>query len=59
MLLRKIAPKYGLCNGIRLIIVKCGNFLLEAKILTGDKHGDLVFIPRISLTLSSLNYQSK
>jgi hypothetical protein len=48
-----IAPKDGLCNGTRLIIVKCGNLVLEAKNLTGDKHGDLVFIPRISLTPSS------
>lgn len=53
MLLRNIAPKDGLCNGTRLIIVKCGALVLEAKILTGDKHGDLVFIPRISLTPSS------
>ena len=53
MLLRNIAPKDGLCNGTRLIVVKCGDFVIEAKILTGDKHGNLVFIPRISLTPSS------
>ncbi|KAM7479150.1 hypothetical protein LguiA_027363 [Lonicera macranthoides] len=45
MLLRNIAPKDGLCNGTRLIVVNCGDFVIEAKILTGDKHGNLVFIP--------------
>lgn len=53
MLLRNIAPKDGLCNGTRLIIVKCGGSVIEAKILTGEKCGNLVFIPRITLTPSS------
>ena len=53
MLLRNIAPKDGLCNGTRLVIVKCADFVIEARILTGDKHGNLVFIPRISLAPSS------
>ncbi|KAG5533996.1 hypothetical protein RHGRI_028003 [Rhododendron griersonianum] len=53
MLLRNIAPKAGLCNGTRLMIVNCANRIIEAQILTGDKFGDLVFIPRISLTPSS------
>lgn len=30
MLLRNITPKDGLCNGIRLIIVKCVDFVIEA-----------------------------
>lgn len=53
MLLRNIAPKDGLCNGTRLTVEKCSTFVIEARILTGDKFGDLVFIPRISLTPSS------
>ncbi|KAG5550191.1 hypothetical protein RHGRI_015221 [Rhododendron griersonianum] len=53
MLLRNIAPKAGLCNGTRLMIVNCANRIIEAQILIGDKFGDLVFIPRISLTPSS------
>ena len=53
MLLRNISPKTGLCNGMRLMIVTCGTFVIEAQILTGDKFGNYVFIPRISLTPSS------
>lgn len=53
MLLRNIAPKDGLCNGTRLVVVKCADFVIEAQILTGDKHGNRVFIPRISLAPSS------
>ena len=53
MLLRNIAPVDGLCNGTRLIVVRLASRIIEAKILTGDKAGNLVFIPRISLTPSS------
>ncbi|XP_058217345.1 uncharacterized protein LOC131328416 [Rhododendron vialii] len=53
MLLRNIAPKGGLCNGTQLMIVNCANRIIKAQILTGDKFGDLVFIPGISLTPSS------
>jgi hypothetical protein len=53
MLLRNIAPKDGLCNGTRLMVMKCAKHVIEAQILTGDKNGNLVFIPRISLTPSS------
>ena len=53
MLLRNIAPKDGLCYGTRLIVVKCVDFVIEAQILTGDKLGNQVFIPRISLIHSS------
>ena len=53
MLLRNIAPKDGLCNGTRLMVVRCANRVIEAQILNGDKAGNLVFIPRISLTPSS------
>ncbi|KAF6171343.1 hypothetical protein GIB67_020410, partial [Kingdonia uniflora] len=53
MLLRKLAPKDGFCNGTRLIVVRCGTRIIEAKILTGAHSGKLVFIPRISLTPST------
>ncbi|KAF7150822.1 hypothetical protein RHSIM_Rhsim02G0216400 [Rhododendron simsii] len=56
MLLRNIAPKAGLCNDIRLMVVRCGARVIEAQILTGDKFGNLVFIPRISLTPSSSEF---
>ncbi|PIA50905.1 hypothetical protein AQUCO_01100013v1 [Aquilegia coerulea] len=50
MLLRNIAPKDGLCNGVRLIVKRCATRVIEAIILTGDKAGNTVFIPRITLT---------
>ncbi|KAG5553295.1 hypothetical protein RHGRI_011230 [Rhododendron griersonianum] len=56
MLLRNIPPKAGLCNGTRLIVVRCGARVIEAQILTGDKFGNLVFIPRIFLTPSSSEF---
>ncbi|XP_028116876.1 uncharacterized protein LOC114314600 [Camellia sinensis] len=53
MLLRNIAPKDGLCNGTRLMVSRCDTRIIEARILTGEKFGNLAFIPRISLTPSS------
>ncbi|KAI8547401.1 hypothetical protein RHMOL_Rhmol07G0192700 [Rhododendron molle] len=35
------------------MIIKYANRIIEVQLLTGDKFGDLVFIPRISLTPSS------
>ncbi|KAI8523383.1 hypothetical protein RHMOL_Rhmol13G0069100 [Rhododendron molle] len=56
ILLRNIAPKVGLCNGTRLMVVRCGTRIIEAQILTRDKFGNLVSIPRISLTPSSSEF---
>ena len=56
MLLRNIGPKNGLCNGTRMVVVRCGTRIIEAKILTGEKAGNLEFIPRISLTPSSSEF---
>ncbi|XP_028083796.1 ATP-dependent DNA helicase PIF1-like [Camellia sinensis] len=53
MLLRNIAPKDGLCSGTRLIVSRCNTRIIEAQSLTEEKFGNLVFIPRISLTPSS------
>ena len=55
ILLRNTAPKEGMCNGTRLMVVRCKTnaFVIEARILTGEKAGNLVFISRISLTPSS------
>lgn len=55
MLLRNIAPYDGLCNGTRLMVVRSSPYVVQARILTGDKAGNLHFIPRISLTPSSTN----
>ncbi|XP_058198563.1 uncharacterized protein LOC131314087 [Rhododendron vialii] len=56
ILLRNIAPKDGLCNGTRMMVVRCGSRIIEVKILTGKKFGKLAFIPRISLSPSSSNF---
>lgn len=56
ILLRNIAPKDGLCNGTRMMVVRCGSRIIEVKILTGEKFGELAFIPRISLTPSSSDF---
>lgn len=50
MLLRNVNPSQGLCNGTRLIITDLGQFVIQAKILTGSHVGDSVLIPRITLT---------
>ncbi|KAG5557689.1 hypothetical protein RHGRI_007813 [Rhododendron griersonianum] len=44
ILLRNIAPKDGLCNGTRMMVVRCGSHIIEVKILTGEKFGKLVFL---------------
>ena len=52
MLLRNIDPIGGLMNGTRLRITQMGPFILQAMILTGDRVGHLVLIPRLKLAPS-------
>ncbi|XP_049371086.1 uncharacterized protein LOC125836036 [Solanum verrucosum] len=52
MLLRNIDQSAGLCNGIRLIVTKHGNQVIEAKVLSGQMIGQKMFIPRMTLTPS-------
>nr|ABN08822.1 Helicase, putative [Medicago truncatula] len=52
MLLRNIDQPLGLCNGMRLIITQMGNFVLEAKIISGNSIGQKVYIPRLTLSPS-------
>ncbi|KAL5704887.1 DNA helicase [Ranunculus cassubicifolius] len=59
MLLRNIAPRDGLCNGTRLKVLQCGTRVIEAMILTGNKVGERVFIPRITLIPSTSNLPFK
>jgi len=47
MLLRNINPNEGLMNGTRLEITQLMDFMVEARILTGDKVGKDVYIPRL------------
>ncbi|KAI8568767.1 hypothetical protein RHMOL_Rhmol02G0225800 [Rhododendron molle] len=56
ILLRNIALKDGLCNGMRMMVVKCGSRIIEVKTLTGKQFGKLAFIPRISLSPSSSDF---
>ena len=39
MILRNLAPEEGVCNGIRAIVIKTNHWVLEAKLLTGDRTG--------------------
>ncbi|KAM3265884.1 hypothetical protein P3L10_002878 [Capsicum annuum] len=52
MLLRNIEQSAGLCYGIRLIITRLKNRVIEEKVLSGKESGNKVFIPRMSLTPS-------
>ncbi|XP_058190922.1 uncharacterized protein LOC131308122 isoform X2 [Rhododendron vialii] len=56
MSLRNIAPKDGLCNGTRLMVVRCASRIIEALILSGEKFSNLAFIPRITLIPSSSEF---
>ncbi|XP_010425247.1 PREDICTED: ATP-dependent DNA helicase PIF1-like [Camelina sativa] len=49
MLWRNIDPKGGLCNGTRLQITQMGNNVLEACVITGDRVGDKVLIPKVMI----------
>jgi ATP-dependent DNA helicase PIF1 len=42
----------GLANGIRLIVVKLMQHIIDAKIVTGPDKGRRVFIPRLNITPS-------
>ncbi|XP_031102074.1 ATP-dependent DNA helicase PIF1-like [Ipomoea triloba] len=50
MLLRNIDHSMGLCNGTRLIITRLSDYVVEAKIVGGHNAGNVVLIPRMSMT---------
>lgn len=50
MLLRNIQPSEGLCNGTRLLITNLADYVIQARIISGDKVGNRVHIPRIYLS---------
>jgi hypothetical protein len=56
MLLRNINQSIGLCNGTRLMVTRLGEWVLEAKIMTGSNMGDRVCIPRIVLHAPSTKW---
>ncbi|XP_056848336.1 uncharacterized protein LOC130511115 [Raphanus sativus] len=47
MVLRNIQPHNGLMNGTRLQITQLMDFMIQARIITGEKVGKLVYIPRL------------
>lgn len=49
MFLRNINPRLGLCNGTRLLITHLGKYIVEGKIILGNKIGTKVIIPTIVL----------
>jgi hypothetical protein len=51
MLLRNISQATGLCNGMRLIVTRLAEKVIEAVVMTGSNIGDVVYIPRICLTV--------
>ncbi|GLU24066.1 hypothetical protein SLE2022_400310 [Rubroshorea leprosula] len=50
MLLRNVNPSLGLCNGTRIKITQLGEWVIEGKIMTGNKIGEKVLISRITMT---------
>ena len=49
MLIRNLSISDGLCNGTRLRRTKLFKYNIEAEIITGEKSGSKVFIPKITL----------
>lgn len=55
MLIRNLSTSDGLCNGTRLKITNLYEYNIEAEIITGEKIGHKVFIPRITLNTGESN----
>ena len=51
-LLRNLNLEDGLCNGTRLIVRSLGECVIKADIITGNKAGITVLIPRIDFSPS-------
>ncbi|KAG2987174.1 hypothetical protein PC128_g23429 [Phytophthora cactorum] len=47
MMMRNLNPDLGLCNGTRLRIVELKPHVIHATIMTGERQGQHVLIPRI------------
>ena len=52
MLLRNLNQATGLCNGSRLIVTRLANYVIGAKLITGNKDGQEIYIPRMSMSPS-------
>ncbi|XP_018568484.1 ATP-dependent DNA helicase PIF1-like [Anoplophora glabripennis] len=49
MLLNNLDIEQGLCNGTRLIVSTLGDHVLECRILTGERRGSVVWIPKVTM----------
>jgi ATP-dependent DNA helicase PIF1 len=56
LLLHNLNQSIGLCNGMRLIVKRLGQRVIEAEIITGNNVGKRVFIPRIIMSPSGTNW---
>jgi len=56
LLLRNLNQSIGLCNGTRLIVKRLGQHVIEAEIITGNNVGKRVFIPRIIMSPSGIDW---
>ncbi|XP_058741254.1 uncharacterized protein LOC131613618 [Vicia villosa] len=52
MLMRNIDQSEGLCNGTRLIVTKMENHVIEAQVMGGKGHGNVIYIPRMDTSPS-------
>ncbi|XP_048622956.1 uncharacterized protein LOC106441802 [Brassica napus] len=59
MVLRNINPAAELMNGTRLQITQLMDFMVKAKIITGEKVGNTVYIPRLLITPSDTRFPFK
>jgi ATP-dependent DNA helicase PIF1 len=55
MLLRNLDVSSGLCNGTRLTVTYHGFDVIGAQIVSGNKDGEVVYIPRMRLLPSDAN----
>jgi PIF1-like helicase/DNA helicase Pif1-like protein len=53
MLLRNVSSADGLCNGTRLLITRLRDRVIEARIMGGERDGEMVFVSRIYLDSSA------
>jgi len=49
MLIRNLNIENGLCNGTRMLVEEMRPNLIVCRLLTGDRAGQMVYIPRITL----------
>ena len=48
-MIRNLNGNLGLCNGTRLIVLECKPKVLKCRIQNGNRIGDEIFLPRMTL----------